>query len=157
MTAPRVGLALASLVAAAALAGCATGAGARVANFALEPDGIGWNVGETARFTLTLQPSVFKKSPEYVIDRDLAIAEVELDRRGVGLGGDYRTRDANAVSLRLLVNGTHVDEARLDASNSTVTVTLKLPDKLDDAEYTLGLHLFRVGWVSSSPFRVNVP
>lgn len=155
----RIGsfLVLGLLVIAPVLSGCVEEGEADTSNFRLEPQRVGWNAGDVARFTLSIQETRFSKNPEYTVDRDFAIAEVELDARGVGLGGDYRTRNADDVDLRLYRNGTLVEEAPLDSANSSVDLTLRLPENLKDAEYVLALRLFEVGWVTSEPFRVNVP
>lgn len=156
MTPPPARAAAALLVAVAALlGGCVGSVGA--SNFTITPDRIGWNTGEEASFTLALAPSLTRKSPEYAVDADFAIAEVSLNERGVGFGGDFHTRDATEIGLTLHRNGTVVEEALLAPGNESVTLRFTVPDDLNDGEYGLELKLFRVGWVRSAPFRVNVP
>lgn len=155
--APPAFLALVAVAAAVALAGCTSSGAVSTRNFALEPQSVGWNVGETAWFTLTLSASTFSKEPAYEIDRDFAIEEIEFDEKGVGFGGDYRTRKSTEVGLHLWRDGHEVTKARLDSTNSTIDLSLVVPESLRDTEYTLDLRLFKVGWVSSEAFRVNVP
>ncbi len=154
----RRALALAVVILFPALAGCYAARGeASSWNFELAPDRVGWNVGEVARFTLQLKPALLAREPAYTIDRDLAIAEIELDQSGFSFGGDYRTRNAGDVDLRLWSGGGEIQETRLDAANPSVGLSIVLPADLSDAEYALGLKLFKVGWISSGEFRVNVP
>jgi len=154
---PRA-VALLALLSVAALAGCASKAGgATASNFELVPDRIGWNVGEVARFTLTVKPTTFSKAPNYTIDRDFAIEEIALKVKAASLGGSASTRNADDFGLRLWRDGEPVDEAVLAPGSESVVITLTLPEKLRDAQYVLELRLFQVGWVSSAPFRVNVP
>lgn len=145
-------LALAAM--AALVAGC-TASGASAGNFELRSERIGWYTGDTAHFVLNLSPSITKQAPDYVIDRNFAIEEIGYDERGATFGGDFRTRDPDDLSLRLMQDGVEGSEFTLDAGDSTLDLYLDVPDKLRDSEYVLEIKLFRVGWVKSEPFRVD--
>lgn len=148
-------LSLLAALLAAAFAGC-TATGASTSNFELTPDRIGWYAGDVASFTLNITGSLTRQSPDYVIDRHFAIEEIRFDEKGAAVGGDYKTRDPNDVSLRLSQNATSGQEFILNAENPSLTIELVVPEKLRDSEYTLELQLFKVGWVKSDPFRVDV-
>jgi hypothetical protein len=148
------GLALA-LVVALGLAGC-TAAGAGTSNFSLKPATIGWYAGDEARFTLAISSSLLHSKPSFVIDRDFAIEEIQLDESGLKFGGDYSTKDPNAVGLRLAQGGSaNATNYTLDATHPSVDVYVTLPSSLRDSEYQLELKLFDVGWVKSDAFRVD--
>lgn len=139
----------------AALAGC-TAQGAGTSNFTLVPTTIGWYAGDEAHFVLTIGSSLLHSKPQFTVDRDFAIEELQLDEHGLKFGGDYSTKDPNAVGLRLaqgdLANATNYT---LDAGHPSVDVYLTLPASLRDSEYQLELKLFDVGWVKSDAFRVD--
>ena len=151
----RMRLAITLVLAALALAGC-TASGASMGNFELQPTRIGWYVGDTAAFTLTLTPSLTRQSPDYVLDRYFAIEEIQYDERGASFGGDYKTRNADDLELVMRQNGTKGDEFVLTPSNASLTLELRVPENLRDSEYVLEIKLFEVGWVRSEPFRVDV-
>lgn len=143
------------LALAAALAGCSSGPGR--GDFDLEPQRIGWFAGDEARFTLTLDPGFMKGEPTFTLDRHFAIEEMQLTERGVTFGGDFETKDPlAALDLRLVRGDETADEFVLDAANRSVDLVLTLPTDLRDSEYVLEVKLFQVGWVKSSPFRVDV-
>lgn len=139
----------------ALVAGC-TAEGAKTGNFELTPDRIGWYTGETASFTLNITSSITRQAPDYRIDRNFAIEEIRYDEKGAALGGDFETRNPDDVRLRLSQNGTVGHEFILDAESPTLTLELDVPEDLRDSEYVLEVKLFQVGWVKSSPFRVDV-
>jgi hypothetical protein len=149
----RVGLTI-LLLAVLLFAGC-TASGASGGNFELTPDRIGWYVGERAHFTLNLTPSLTKQAPDYLVDRDFAIEEIRFEERGAAVGGDFETRDPDAVGLILSQNGTSGQEFKLDARNPGLDIYIDVPAKLRDSEYVLELRMFKVGWVKSEPFRVD--
>lgn len=150
---PRPSLAVLVAVA-ATLAGCAT-EGATVRNFTLEPQDVGWFTGEEAAFLLTLAPTLTRGEPSVTLDRRFVLEEILLEEKGASFGGDFRTREPDDVRLRLVRNGTEVEKVTLDASDPTVELRFVLPEKLRDSEYVLEVKLFEVGWVKSSPFRVD--
>jgi hypothetical protein len=143
-----------SLVPALVLAGC-TAAAAGASNFTLKPDRIGWFAGDEAHFFLNLTSSVFHAHPSFAIDRQFAIEEMQFNERGLKFGGDYSTKDPDAVSLRLERNGTQADSFVMDDAHPSVDVYVKVPGTLRDSEYDFELKLFDVGWVKSDSFRVD--
>lgn len=138
----------------ALLAGC-TASGASSGNFELIPERVGWYTGETAQFTLNITPSITRQAPGYTIDRYFAIEEIRYDEKGASFGGDYETRDPDALHLKLIQDGVVGEEFALDSESPTILITLDVPAKLRDSEYVLELKLFKVGWVKSEPFRVD--
>lgn len=140
---------------AAAGAGC-TAEGATTGNFELAPQAIGWYAGEEAVFTLTLTPSMTRSSPSFTLDRDFALEELNFDEEGASFGGDYRTRNPRDVELRLVREGVEGESFVLDTENPSVDIHLRLPEDLRDSSYILELRLFKVGWVKSSEFRVDL-
>lgn len=143
-----------ALFAVLAFAGC-TAAGATGGNFVLIPEKIGWYTGERAHFMLNMTPSLTKQAPEYVLDRNFAIEEIRFEERGASIGGDFETRDPDALHLTLVQNGTTGEEFKLDAMRPGVDIYVDVPEKLRDSEYQLELKLFKVGWVKSEVFRVD--
>lgn len=150
----RVGLALALLLVVAG-AGC-TAEGASTRNFELTPAAIGWYAGDEAVFTLTLSPSLTRASPAFTVDRDFALEELNFDEQGAAFGGDYRTRNPREVELRLMRDGVEAESFGLTTESPSVEIHLRLPEDLRDSSYVLELRLFKVGWVKSSEFRVDV-
>lgn len=146
-------MALLVLVAAAA-AGC-TASGASTGNFELTPERIGWYPGDEAVFFLNLTPSLTKASPSFAIDRQFAIEEIRFNERAMSVGGDYKTRNPDDVSLRLVQDNATGESFRLDSAHPTVELHLTLPERLRDSEYVLEVKLFEVGWVKSAPFRID--
>lgn len=146
---------MAALVLVAAVAAGCTASGASTSNFELKPERIGWYAGDEAVFHLNLTPSLTKSDPAFTIDRQFAIEEIRFNERGVAVGGDYKTRNPNEVSLRLVRNGTEGEEFRLDPAAPGLELRMAIPDGLRDSEYVLELKLFDVGWVKSEPFRVD--
>jgi hypothetical protein len=136
-------------------AGC-TAEGASSGNFELKPDRIGWYAGERASFTLNITASITRQAPDYLIDRNFAIEEIRYDEKGASLGGDYETRNPDDVSLRLLQDGVAGQEFVLDVERPTLTLELDVPEKLRDSEYVLEVKLFKVGWVKSDSFRIDI-
>ncbi|MFA5860323.1 MAG: hypothetical protein WDA16_01375 [Candidatus Thermoplasmatota archaeon] len=148
-------VALAAFVMFVAAAGC-TAQGAGTSNFDLKPDGIGWYAGDEAHFFLNITSSVLHSKPSFMIDRQFAIEEIRLVEHGLNFGGDYRTKDPNAIALRLEQAGNVTASSFvLDADHPSLDVFLNTPEKLRDSEYTLELKLFQVGWVKSDRFRVD--
>lgn len=146
---------LAPLLVVLAFAGC-TAQGAGTSNFELRPDRIGWYAGDEAHFLLNITTSVLHSKPSFTIDRQFAIEEIQLVEKGIKFGGDFSTKDPNAISLRLEQNGnSSAGSFVMDAQHPSLDVYLTLPDKLRDSEYALELKLFDVGWVKSDAFRVD--
>lgn len=139
----------------AAFAGC-TAEGAGSSNFELKPQRVGWFAGDEARFTLEITSSLLRGAPSFTIDRRFAIEEIRFTERGVKVGGDRETKDPDSVGLRLERAGEPADEWTLDGTNASVDLVVTLPGDLRDSEYQLELKLFKVGWVKSDPFRVDV-
>ena len=150
----RTLLLFAAVAAAASLAGCSA-EGASTGNFSLKPQKVGWYVGEEARFTLALESSFFRSDPSFTIDRHFAIEEIKFEEDKFTFGGDYETRDPEAVKLRLARDNRTADEFHLSAESPSIDVFVTLPEGLRDSTYTLSLKLFEVGWVESSTFRVD--
>lgn len=144
---------LLSVIALAALAGCT--ADASTGNFSLVPARVGWFAGDTATFTLTIGSSLLNAEPSFTIDRRFAIEKIELSEQGVRFGGDYSTRDPDAISLTLLRDGNASEEFVLNASHPSIDLSLRLPEDMRDSEYALELKLFKVGWVKSDKFRID--
>jgi hypothetical protein len=138
----------------AVFAGC-TSAAAGTSNFSLKPTRIGWYAGEAGSFHLNLTPSMVHKDPDFVIDRHFAIEELRFEERGANFGGDYQTRNMDDVHLVLGQDNSTGDEFHLDGAHPSVQMSMDIPTKLRDSEYTLELKLFNVGWVKSEPFRVD--
>lgn len=145
---------LLALALAALAAGC-TGASVGTSNFELRPQKVGWYTGEEAHFVLSMTPSLLRSEPSFTIDRRFAIEEIRLTEKGMSVGGDYKTKEPDDVSLRLSRENVTADEFVLDATNGTLDLRLVLPEDLRDSEYVLELRLFQVGWVKSEPFRVD--
>ena len=145
---------LASIVFVAALAGCAA-EGAGTGNFELKPQKVGWYVGDEARFTLSITSTLLRSSPTFTLDRHFALEEVKFDESGLTFGGDFETRDPDAVTLRLERANSTADEWTLDADHPSVDVVVLLPESLRDSTYTMSVKLFDVGWVESEAFRVD--
>lgn len=143
------------LASAALFAGC-TAQGAGTGNFTLTPTQIGWYVGDEARFVLSISSSLLHSSPNFVIDRQFAIEEIQYAEKGFTFGHDFKTQDPNAVGLRLERNGTAAERFALDEAHPTVDLLLKVPADLRDSEYSLEVKLFKVGTVKSDRFRVDV-
>jgi hypothetical protein len=137
-----------------ALAGCTEGVGK--GNFELKPQSIGWFAGDEARFTLELTSTLLRDAPSFTIDRRFAIEEIQLTETGVTFGGDYETRDPDALDLRLAMANVTGDAFTLDAEHPALDLVVKLPEDLRDSEYRLEIKLFKVGWVKSESFRVDV-
>ena len=146
--------ALALLVLAALLAGCSA-QGAGTSNFDLKPTKVGWFAGDEARFTLNLTPSLLNGKPSFTLDRRFAIEQIKLAEHGINFGGNYETRDPDAVAIRLERAGTANDTWVLDAEHPGLDIILNLPGTLRDSEYSLELKVFQVGWVKSGTFRVD--
>lgn len=146
----------AALALSVAFAGCTSEAAGR-GNFDLKPQRIGWFAGEEATFTLEIGSGFFGGVPTFTIDRRFAIEEIQLTEKGMSFGGDYETRDPDALGLRLSMGNVTADSFTLDAENPRVDVHLRLPADLRDSEYVLEMKLFKVGWVKSESFRVDVP
>jgi hypothetical protein len=151
MRAPALAFALAS---AFLLAGC-TAEGAGSSNFDLRPTRVGWFAGDEATFTLSVGSSLLNGAPNFTIDRRFAIERIDLTEQGIRFGGNYETKDPDAVGLVLSRGGNASDEFTLDEQNPTIDVALTLPADLRDSEYALELKLFKVGWVKSEKFRVD--
>jgi hypothetical protein len=147
-------LATALVALAASLAGCAA-EGASPRNFTLEPNAVGWFAGDEASFDLTLSPSLTRGEPSVTLDRRFVLEEIILNEQGASFGGDHRTRDPDAVRLRLIMDGEDAETVTLDAEHPTVELRLTLPQELRDSQYVLELKLFQVGWVKSDSFRVD--
>jgi hypothetical protein len=147
-------LALLPALALAFLAGC-TASGASGGNFELAPEKIGWYIGERAHFTLSIEPSLTKQSPDYLLDRHFAIEEIRYEERGAAIGGDYATRNPDDINLVMVQNETEGDEFTLNAIAPAVEIYVDIPAKLRDSEYVLEIELFKAGWVKSEPFRVD--
>lgn len=154
MPLPARRLALAVLIAAASLAGCAA-EGASTSNFELKPQKVGWYAGEEAHFVLTIGASLLNSAPSFTIDRRFAIEEIELEEQGFTFGGDYSTRNPDDVVLRLERGNATAPEFLLTSDAPSLDVRLVLPAELRDSEYVLQLKLFNVGWVESDVFRVD--
>lgn len=137
------------------LAGC-TADGASTANFDLTPDRVGWYAGDTATFNLSVSSSLLKSSPTFTIDRRFAIEEIQLTEKGITVGGDYKTKNPDDVALTLTRGNETTEEFTLDKEHPSLGVSLTLPTKLRDSEYSLELKLFKVGWVKSEKFRVDL-
>jgi hypothetical protein len=146
--------ALLTLIALAALAGC-TAQGAGSSNFDLKPARVGWYAGDEATFTLAITSSLLHGQPSFTIDRRFAIERLDLTEQGIKFGGDYETKDPDAVNLTLSRDGNATDELTLDKEHPSLDVSVTLPDDLRDSEYALELKLFKVGWVKSEKFRVD--
>ena len=142
------------LVATVALAGCSSG-GAGKGNFDLQPQKVGWFVGEEGHFRLTIKETMFRSEPSYTIDRRFAIQEIRFNEKGIGLGGNYETRNPDDVHLRLSRNNVTADEFVLDKDRPSVDIHLTIPNTLKDSQYFLELDLFQVGWIESGVFRVD--
>ncbi len=136
-------------------AGC-TSESASTSNFTLKPQAIGWYAGEEAAFVLELTTSLGRSSPAFTLDRNFALEELRFEEEGARFGGDYSTRKPGDVNLRLIVNGEEVDKVTLDLDNPRVEIRLNVPESLRDSSYILELRLFEVGWVKSTPFRVDL-
>ncbi|HEX2021837.1 MAG TPA: hypothetical protein VHH36_03940 [Candidatus Thermoplasmatota archaeon] len=149
----RAVLTLLVVALAAGLAGCTAGAG--TSNFELRPERVGWFAGEEARFTLEITPSLLERSPTFTIDRRFAIEEISFEEKGVSFGGDYDTKDPDAVGLRLARGNQTADEFTLTPDEPRIDVYVTLPSDLRDSEYYLELKLFKVGWIESGAFRVD--
>ena len=145
---------LAALCAVLALSGCTADAGK--GNFDLKPQSIGWFAGEDAHFTLEIGSSLLGDVPSFTIDRRFAIEEVQLTEKGMSFGGDYETRDPDALDLRLARGNETGETFTLDGEHPRLDLYLRLPEDLRDSEYVLELKLFKVGWVKSDSFRVDV-
>lgn len=137
------------------IAGC-TADGASTTNFDLRPDRVGWYAGDTATFSMTISSSLLKSSPSFTIDRRFAIEEIHLTEKGLVVGGDYKTKNPDDIALTLTRGNETSDEFTLDTENPSLNVSLTLPADLRDSEYSLELKLFKVGWVKSDRFRVDV-
>lgn len=137
-----------------AAAGCSS-ADVGKGNFELTPQRIGWYAGDNATFTLELKSSLTRSDPSFTVDRRFAIEEIQLNEKGLKLGGDYETRDPDALGLTLSRDNVTADEWVLDSENRSILVTITLPEDLRDSEYTLEIKLFQVGWIKSEPFRVD--
>lgn len=129
--------------------------GAGTGNFALEPQRVGWYAGDEAHFVLSITPNLVRSSPEFVIDRHFAIEEIRFDEAGVTFGGDFETKDPNAVALRLSRDNLTAEEFTLAPDTPALDVHVTIPQELRDSEYVLELKLFKVGWVESGKFRVD--
>jgi hypothetical protein len=151
MHAVRLTLALAAV---ALFAGC-TASGASTGNFTLVPTKVGWYAGDEASFNLTITSSFLHSSPTFVIDRQFAIEDIELAEKGLKFGGDFDTKDPDAVALTLSRDGEDGTQFTLDAAHPGLDITIRLPGELRDSEYSLELKLFKVGWVKSDAFRVD--
>lgn len=145
---------VAALTVAAGLAGCMDGVGK--SNFDLEPQSIGWFAGEEAHFTLEMTSTLLRDAPTFTIDRRFAIEEIQLTEKGVTFGGDFETRDPDALDLRLAMGNETGDSFTLDAEHPKLDLYVRLPEDLRDSEYVLEVKLFKVGWVKSDSFRVDV-
>lgn len=144
---------LAPLLVALALAGCAdVGKG----NFDLKPQSIGWFAGDEAHFTLEITSSLLGDVPAFTIDRRFAIEEMQLTEKGMGFGGDFETRDPDALDLRLAMGNETGERFTLDGDHPKLDLYVRLPQDLRDSEYVLEMKLFKVGWVKSESFRVDV-
>ena len=143
-----------AVIAVAALAGCSA-EGASTGNFSLRPQKVGWYAGDEAAFTLAIESSFFRSDPSFTVDRRFAIEEVRFEEDKFTFGGDYETRDPDAVGLRLARDNRTADEFLLDAEHPSIEVRVTLPAELRDSSYTFALKLFEVGWVESSVFRVD--
>lgn len=137
-----------------ALAGCTAG-GVGTSNFDLLPQKVGWFAGEEAHFVLEISSSLLARDPTFTVDRRFAIEEIRFNEKGVTFGGDYETRDPDAVGLRLARANATVQEHTLTAEAPSLDVFVTIPPELRDSEYVLEIKLFNVGWVESETFRVD--
>ena len=151
---PHARATLVALAVAVGLAGCTEGVG--TSNFDLRPQSIGWFAGEEAHFTLEMSSTLLRDATSFTIDRRFAIEEIQLTQKGVTFGGDFETRDPDALDLRLAMGNETADSFTLDPEHPRLDVYVRLPETLRDAEYVLEIKLFKVGWVKSESFRVDV-
>ena len=147
--------ALTAVVIIAALAAGCTSQGASTGNFDLHPAKIGWHIGDEAHFTLNMSSSLTHSAPSYTIDTTYAVEEIKFTEHGLKFGGDFDTKDATQVALRFAQNGAEGKEFRLDETNSSLDIFVKIPQDLRNSEYALEMKLFNVGWVKSDTFRVD--
>lgn len=142
-----------ALLAAAALAGCTSDLSS--ADFTLKPTEVGWKIGQEALFNLQFHPEG-SDVRTYNLDPVFAIEQVRFEKGGLNAFGDYETKRAAELSVGLVSEGREVANYTLTPSAAQIGLRVKIPDSLDNDEYTLEVELFKVGWVKSDVFRVAV-
>ena len=145
---------LVALCAVLALSGCTGDVGK--GNFDLRPQSIGWFAGDEAHFTLEITSSLLGDVPSFTVDRRFAIEEIQLTEKGMSFAGDFETRDPDALDLRLAMGNETGEKFTLDGEHPRLDLYVRLPEDLRDSEYVLELKLFKVGWVKSDSFRVDL-